>query len=92
VKAGVYLARPWREYSATAFLRTELPAQIHPQGWHNWNKPERETTVHYAEYQNTGPGAAPEKRVPWSHQLTDDEAKAFSVDNILRGTDAWAPH
>ncbi|MFT3869449.1 MAG: pectinesterase family protein [Nibricoccus sp.] len=88
---GVYLARPWREYSATAFLRTELPAKIHPEGWHNWGKPEREKTVRYAEYKNTGPGAAPEKRVAWIRQLTDDEAKDYTVENILRGTDGWAP-
>ena len=89
---GVYLARPWREFSATAFLRTELPAKVYPQGWHNWDKPEREKTVRYAEYKNTGPGAAPEKRVPWSRQLSDEEAATYTVENILRGNDAWSPH
>ena len=91
VERGVYLARPWRTYSATAFLRTELPAKLYPQGWHNWDKPELEKTVRYAEYKNTGPGATPEKRVPWSRQLSDEEAKAYTVANILRGTDGWIP-
>lgn len=88
---GIYLARPWREYSATAFLRTELPAKVHPEGWHNWEKPEREKTVRYAEYKNTGPGAALENRVAWSHQLSDDAAKDYTVANILRGSDGWTP-
>lgn len=91
VAGGVYLARPWREFSATAFLRTELPAQIHPEGWHNWNKPEREKTVRYSEYKNTGPGAALGKRVAWARQLSDEESKAYTVENILRGPDAWSP-
>ena len=91
VKEGVYLARPWCEYSATVFLRTELPAKLHPQGWHNWDKTEREKTVRYAEYKNTGLGAASDKRVSWAHQLTDEEAKAYTVENILRGSDGWAP-
>jgi len=91
VQKGIYLARPWREFSATAFLRTELPAPIRPQGWHNWDKPEREKTVRYTEYKNTGPGAAPGQRVPWAHQLTDDAAKDYTVENILHGTDGWSP-
>ncbi|MFT3782142.1 MAG: pectinesterase family protein [Nibricoccus sp.] len=91
VEKGVYLARPWREYSATAFLRCELPAKIHPEGWYNWGKPEREKTVRYFEYKNTGPGAAPEKRVSWARQLTDDQAKEYTVEGILAGNDAWNP-
>jgi len=88
---GVYLARPWREYSATAFLRTELPSKLHPEGWHNWGKPEREKTVRYAEYKNMGLGAVSDKRVSWAPQLTDEEAKAYTVENILRGPDGWLP-
>jgi pectinesterase len=91
VQKGIYLARPWREFSATAFLRTELPAQIHPEGWHNWDKPEREKTVRYAEYKNTGPGAVTEKRVTWSRQLGDEEASGYTIENILRGSDGWTP-
>lgn len=91
VETGVYFARPWREFSATAFLRTELPAKLQPAGWHNWGKPEREKTVRYAEYKNTGPGAAIDQRVPWARQLSDEEAKAFTVENILRGDDGWRP-
>lgn len=88
---GVFLARPWRDFSATAFLRTELPERINPQGWHNWDKPAREKTVRYFEYKNTGPGAPTDQRVPWAHQLSDEEAKAYTSANILRGTDGWSP-
>jgi pectinesterase len=29
------------------------------------------------------------KRVSWSHQLTDDEAKKYTPKNILGGDDNW---
>jgi pectinesterase len=86
-----YLGRPWRDHAATAFLRCELPAQLAPAGWHNWDRPAAEKTVRYAEYKNTGPGARPESRAPWSRQLTDDEANVYTVENILRGADGWTP-
>lgn len=67
VKPGtVYLGRPWRDYARVAFVRCTLGAHIRPEGWHNWDKPEREKTAHFAEVDCTGPGAAPEKRVPWA--------------------------
>lgn len=88
---GIYLARPWREFSATAFLRTEFPSKLYPQGWHNWDKPEREKTVRYAEYRNIGPGASIDKRVSWASQLSDEEAKAYTVENVLKGSDGWSP-
>jgi pectinesterase len=86
-----YLGRPWRDYAAVAFLRTELPAVVPPAGWHNWNRPEAEKTARYAEYKNTGPGANPAARVPWSRQLTDEEAKSYTIANILGGADHWDP-
>src|SRR3954468_1379335 len=40
-----YLGRPWRAYSAVTFLNTEMSEVVRPEGWHNWNFPEREKTV-----------------------------------------------
>lgn len=91
VVKGVYLGRPWRPYAATAFLRCDFQGNIRPEGWHNWGKVENESTARYAEYKNTGPGADPGKRVPWARQLSDTEAAACTVPNILGGTDGWAP-
>ncbi|GJM33361.1 MAG: hypothetical protein DHS20C18_23620 [Saprospiraceae bacterium] len=36
----------------------------------HWSTPDNEMTAFYAEYENTGPGADPTKRVAWSHQLS----------------------
>ncbi|HPE74936.1 MAG TPA: pectinesterase family protein [Draconibacterium sp.] len=79
----VYLGRPWRIYAKTVFINCEIGSHILPEGWHNWDKTEAESTAFYAEYKNTGPGVNPEKRVKWSHQLSDEEAKKYSLENIL---------
>ncbi len=79
----VYLGRPWRAYARVVYIKCALGAHIVPEGWNNWSKPERESTAYYAEYQNTGPGSDTTSRVSWSKQLTDKEAEAYTLDNIL---------
>jgi pectinesterase len=86
-----YLGRPWRPYAAVAYLRCEMGAHIRPEGWNNWGKAENEKTARFAEYQSTGPGAAPRRRVAWSHQLTADEANKYTVQSVLGGSDGWDP-
>jgi len=78
-----YLGRPWRPFGKSAFLRCELGSFIKPEGWHNWNKPDAEKTSFFAEYKNTGSGASSETRVTWAHQLTDNEAALYTLENIL---------
>lgn len=79
----LYLGRPWRAFSKTVFIRCELPAAIAAEGWNNWNNPENEKTTFYAEYKNTGGGAVISKRVNWAKQLSDKEAKDYTVENIF---------
>ena len=79
----LHLGRPWRAWAKTAFIRCELPKQIAPEGWNNWSNAENEKTAFYAEYKNRGEGAATEKRVSWSRQLTDKEANEYTLQNIL---------
>jgi pectinesterase len=87
----VYLGRPWRNYAKTVFINCTLGAHILAEGWHNWKKPEAEKTTFYAEYKSQGEGAGITTRVPWSHQLSAEEAKAYTVKNILGGVDGWNP-
>ena len=86
-----YLGRPWRNYASTLFLNTEMSKVVRPAGWHNWNKPEAERTVRYAEFNSTGPGADPKARAPWAHQLTAREAAAITLKKVLGGSDGWNP-
>jgi pectinesterase len=87
----VYLGRPWRLYAYTAFIRCELGKHILPEGWHNWSKPEAESTARYLEYKNYGPGASPSTRVPWARQLTKEEAERITPQTVLAGSDGWNP-
>lgn len=80
---AVYLGRPWRPYAKTVFLNCEMGAHITPEGWHNWNKPDAEKTAFYAEYNCTGKGYRPDKRVGWSHQLKKQEADKYSPEPCL---------
>ena len=84
----LYLGRPWRAYSQTVFMHCDLPKQITPEGWSNWSNAENEKTVFYAEHKNVGAGSNVSGRVKWSKQLTDKEAKEYTLENIFTG---WIP-
>lgn len=86
-----YLGRPWRSTASVAFINCEMANHIKPPGWHNWGKVTNETTARYAEYNSSGLGANPSARVKWAKQLTADEAKAYALANVFKGTDNWQP-
>ena len=85
----VYLGRPWRDYGYTLFMHCSLPVQIRPEGWHHWRE-EAKQTARYMEFENTGEGAATDKRVEWSRQLTKKEVKDITPDNVFRHADNWS--
>lgn len=91
----VFLGRPWRPYAKTVFINCELGSHIVPEGWNPWKGdamfPDKEKTTYYAEFGSKGNGAATKGRVTWSHQLTAKEVKAYTLQNILGGTDNWTP-
>ncbi|GAB3837541.1 pectinesterase family protein [Hymenobacter jeollabukensis] len=87
--AGSFLlGRPWRPYAKTVFLRCELGAQIGALGWDHWDKDANKRTATYAEYQNRGPGYQPTRRVMWSRQLSDEEARQYTPERVFRN---WNP-
>lgn len=88
-KGSVYLGRPWRPNAKTVFVNCEMGEHINPVGWHNWNKPEAESTTFYAEYKSSGLGANTSSRVKWSHVLTDQQASTeYILEKIFNG---WIP-
>ncbi len=90
-RSGTSLGRPWRPYARVVFMKTELPAPVKAEGWNNWGKESNEKTAWFAEFGNTGPGAATASRVPWAHQLTAKEARQFEPRVFLAGPDRWNP-
>ena len=86
-----YLGRPWRDYAQTTFVATEMSDVVRPEGWHNWDKPEREKTSRYREAENTGAGAAMKDRVPWMKPLAPADVAQLTPVRVLRGDDGWDP-
>jgi pectinesterase len=85
---NVSLGRPWRPYACVVYLYCYIGQHIKPEGWSNWNNTENYKTIRYAEYKNFGPGADETKRVGWSKQLTDEEAKKYNFRNFFKD---WIP-
>lgn len=83
---SVYLGRPWREWAKTLFLDCHLGEHIHPLGWDDWGKPHGH--FYYGEYASSGPGANPQKRASFSHQLTEAQAAEYTIEKIMQG---WSP-
>lgn len=79
----LYLGRPWKSTARTVWIRCELPAAIRPEGWRDWHDAARKGDVYYAEYGCMGPGADRSGRVAWSRALTDDEAAAYTPEQIF---------
>ncbi|OAY45430.1 hypothetical protein MANES_07G060100v8 [Manihot esculenta] len=84
--SGTYLGRAWKTMPEVVFSYTKMGAVVNPLGWSNNNIPERDSTVFFGEYKNSGPGAAPKRRVKFTKQLTDREAKRFISLGYIQGS------
>lgn len=82
-----YLGRPWKESSSATFIRCELGKGVRPEGWKEWNvKP---PLIRFAEYESTGPGAAPAGRVPWAVSPAGPAPAEFDRAAVLGD---WQPY
>ena len=88
---GIFLGRPWRDYSRVVYIDCWMGDQIRPDGWNNWGKPNAEKTAWYGEFGSEGPGANEAERVKWARRLTQAEADKFRPEVFLRGGDGWNP-
>ncbi|MBI1175819.1 pectin esterase [bacterium] len=79
----VYLGRPWRKFARTVFLRCTMSGAIAPEGWKAWSNADKKDTTFYGEFDSQGPGAKPDQRVDWSHQLSNVEAANYTMDKVL---------
>ena len=88
-----YLGRPWKVYSRTVFMKTELDSLIDPAGWLPWDGDLGLNTLYYAEYANTGPGSSTANRVNWTnyHVITSPSVAAqFTPGNFI-DANSWLP-
>ncbi|KAM2268312.1 hypothetical protein ACFX1S_046445 [Malus domestica] len=92
--AQTYLGRPWKDYSTTVIMQSDIGPFLNPLGWKEWvTNVDPPNTIFYAEYQNSGPGSGVDQRVKWAGYnptLTDDEAAKFTVTSLIQGGE-WLP-
>lgn len=84
----VSLGRPWSPTASVTYINCWMDKHIISEGWNNWKNPANELTARFAEYNSTGPGANSDARVKWSKQLTEEEAKKYTIENIFG---SWNP-
>ncbi|KFK38797.1 hypothetical protein AALP_AA3G161500 [Arabis alpina] len=60
-----YLGRPWKEYSQTVVMQSDISDVIRPEGWAEWTGTFALNTLTYREYANRGAGAGTANRVKW---------------------------
>ncbi|GAA0151952.1 esterase [Lithospermum erythrorhizon] len=88
-----YLGRPWKTFSRTVILYSNIHDLIEPPGWLEWSGDFALSTLYYGEYNNRGPGSNTSARVTWpGYRVINNsvEASQFTVANFIQG-DAWLP-
>ncbi|PON78277.1 Pectin lyase fold/virulence factor [Trema orientale] len=83
-----YLGRPWKAYSRTVILKTDISDVIVPAGWHEWDGSFALNTLVYREYQNTGAGSDTSRRVTWKGYkviTSVSEAQQYTAGNFIGG-------
>ncbi|KAL9236349.1 hypothetical protein vseg_011032 [Gypsophila vaccaria] len=83
-----FLGRPWKNFSRTVVMQSNIGDQISPAGWAEWDGDFALATLYYGEYMNYGPGSDTSKRVNWTgyHVITDPiQAKPFTVGEFIQG-------
>lgn len=83
-----YLGRPWKEYSRTVYMQSNIGDHIDPSGWSIWSGDFALKTLYYGEYMNRGAGAGTSGRVKWPgyHVISNAaEARKFTVAELIQG-------
>ena len=82
-----YLGRPWKEYSRTIIMETQIDDLIHPDGWLPWEGDFALNTLYYGEFNNNGGGSSTTARVNWPNLkvIDRDEAARYTVEAFSQG-------
>lgn len=92
------LGRPWQNscgsspvsYPKVVFLNARMGYTIKPEGWAVWDACTNTSSIYYAEYKSKkldGTLANVSNRVPWSFQLSDAEAAAYTNATLFSDWD-----
>ena len=91
------LGRPWQNEPRAYFLNTTMNIKSTNDGWGKMST----LVTHFYEYNSVDKNGqaidlsirknSPTSTNSYSPILTDEEAKKFTVENVLGGTDSWLP-
>ncbi|XP_047331398.1 pectinesterase-like [Impatiens glandulifera] len=93
IRLKSFLGRPWRKYSRTMIMESEINDLIDPRGWLPWDGEENLKTLWYGEFLNRGPGADLSQRVDWIgfHKDINERVAAGFVPRRFIDGDHWIP-
>lgn len=82
-----YLSRPWRDYAKAVFIECKLGSHIHPDLFHDWNKPNARAHVLYATYQSYCITSSGDKKhllpqADFSKELSSVEAMHYNLSEV----------
>ncbi|XP_039029692.1 LOW QUALITY PROTEIN: probable pectinesterase/pectinesterase inhibitor 21 [Hibiscus syriacus] len=88
-RSKTYLGRPWKQYSRTIIMQSQLDDIVTGDGWMPWMGNFALDTLWYAEFNNRGPGAVQTNRVKWKgiQKINAVQAQQFTAGVFLRGAD-----
>ncbi|MCD8090066.1 MAG: pectinesterase family protein [Clostridiales bacterium] len=99
--ANVDLGRPWQADSAypnygsqTVFINCSMDDRIEDYGFSLWSDATVSNKIRYYEYGSKDLSGNPldlSKRADYVKILTDEQAAAYTPENILLGSDGWNP-
>ncbi|KAL5783850.1 hypothetical protein ACOSP7_008879 [Xanthoceras sorbifolium] len=85
-----YLGRPWKKFSRTIIMESNLDGFIDREGWMKFDEKSDLSTLYYAEYNNRGEGASTYGRVKWPgyHILNNSkDVEHFTVNEFIDGSE-----
>lgn len=89
-KSKAYLGRPWKEFSRTIIMQSQIDNVIAPEGWLPWAGDFAINTCFYTEISNRGPGSNSTGRVKWRgiKKVAPQMATQYTAARFIRG-DTW---
>ncbi len=100
-KEKIDLARPWQSEdkysnygSQSVFLNCRMPAVISDKLFSLWSDETVDNKIRYYYYNLLDERGQPydtSSAAGFAKQLSDEQAKAYSLSNVLRGSDNWNP-